>query len=101
MNIAAGTVLSYTYDAGSNPGKTRIVTLRNYVESKGGPAMFCHDGRLLKKYLLKHVRNVLIEDEPFDIYSTEPTSEQWWRQHGDDAITALEAHIVIEYIHCD
>ena len=64
--------------------KTRIVTLRNDVESKGGPAMFCYDGRLLKKYLLKHVRNVLIEDEPIDIYSTEPTSEQWWRQHGDD-----------------
>ena len=60
-NLAAGTTLSYTYDAGSNPGQTRIVTLRNYVDSKGGPAMFCHDGRLLKKYLLKHVRNVLIE----------------------------------------
>jgi hypothetical protein len=78
-NLAAGTVLSYTYDAGTNPGKTRTATFRNYIDSKGGPAMYCYDGTLLKKYLLHNVRNILIEDEATGIYSTEPTSEQWWR----------------------
>ena len=88
-NLAAGTLVSYTYDAGSNLGKTRIVTLRNYVDSK---AMYCDDGTLngqCKLFLLKYVRNLLIEDDPT---GTCCTSEAWWRQHGDEAVAALEAY---------
>ena len=31
-NLAAGTVLSYTYDAGSNPKKTRAAVFRSYIQ---------------------------------------------------------------------
>eukprot|EP01048_Picozoa_sp_COSAG05_P030683 COSAG05_NODE_10795_length_546_cov_0.975391_1_plen_97_part_10 len=91
-NIAAGTVLSYTYDAGTNPGKTRTATFRNYIYSKGKPAMYCDDGTLkgqCKLFLLRYVRNMLIENDSTGMCST---SEQWWWQHGDEAVAALEVH---------
>ena len=91
-NIAAGTVLSYTYDAGTSPGKTRTATFRNYTDSKGKPAMYCDDGTLngqCKLFLLRYVRNMLIENDSTGMCST---SEQWWWQHGDEAVAALEVH---------
>ena len=64
-NLLAGTVISYSYDAGSKPGHTRTAVFRNYnYDSKG---MYCDDGTLkngqCKLFLLKNVRNLLIEDE--------------------------------------
>ena len=88
--LAAGTVVSYSYDAGSKPGHARTAVFRNYVDSNGGRAMYCDDGTLngqSKLFLLKYVRNLLIEDDPTGMCST---SEAWWRLH--DAIAALEAH---------
>ena len=54
--------------------------------------MYCDDGSLngqCKLFLLKYVRNLLIEDDPTGTCST---SEAWWRQHGDEAVAALEAY---------
>ena len=65
-NLAAGTVVSYSYDAGSKPGHTRTAVFRNYIYSKGGRAMYCDDGSLngqCKLFLLRYVRNMLIEDD--------------------------------------
>ena len=48
--------------------------------------------------VLKHVRNLLMEDELSNI-SNGSESEQWWRQHGGEAIESIQQDVRAIYKH--